>query len=66
MPTTTIDAPIAAVTVYTDRARVTRRGRVHLAAGEQTVALTTLPTTLDEDWCGPEAGGRTSASSASK
>jgi uncharacterized protein (TIGR02231 family) len=56
MPTTTIDAPIAAVTVYTDRARVTRRGRVHLAAGEQTVALTTLPTTLDED--SVRAGGR--------
>ena len=56
MPTTTIEAPIKAVTVYTDRARVTRRGTVHLAAGEQTLALTTLPTTLDED--SVRAGGR--------
>ena len=56
MPTTNIEAPIVAVTVYADRARVTRRGTVHLAPGEQTVALTTLPTTLDED--SVRAGGR--------
>jgi uncharacterized protein (TIGR02231 family) len=45
-----------AVTVYTDRARVTRRGTVHLAAGTHTIALTPLPTTLDED--SVRAGGR--------
>src|SRR4051794_11288313 len=53
---TTIDAPIVAVTVYTDRARVTRRGTVHLAAGEQTVTLGSLPTTLEDN--SVRAGGR--------
>lgn len=53
---TTIDAPIVAVTVYTDRARVTRRGRVHLAPGEHTLALISLPTTLEED--SVRAGGK--------
>src|SRR5437870_2686596 len=53
---TTIDAPITAVTVYTDRARVTRRGTVHLAAGEHTLTLGGLPTTLEDN--SVRAGGR--------
>lgn len=46
---TTLNAAIVAVTVYTDRARVTRRGVVHLAQGEQTLTLSDLPTTVIED-----------------
>jgi hypothetical protein len=42
----TIEAPIEAVTVYTDRALVTRRGRVTLEAGEQQVVLPNLPLRL--------------------
>jgi hypothetical protein len=42
----TIEAPIEAVTVYTDRTLVTRRGRVTLEAGEQQVILTHLPLRL--------------------
>jgi uncharacterized protein (TIGR02231 family) len=44
-----IEAPIAEVTVYTDRARVTRRGSVHLASGEHTLTLDGLPTTIQDD-----------------
>ena len=44
-----ITAPIVEVTVYTDRARITRRGSVHLAAGEQTLTLEGLPTTVQDD-----------------
>jgi uncharacterized protein (TIGR02231 family) len=44
-----VDAPIVAVTVYPDRARVTRRGRVVLPAGDQTVLVEPLPLRLDED-----------------
>ena len=44
-----LEAPIAAVTVYTDRARVTRRGTVHLAPGEHTLTVAGLPPTLDPD-----------------
>jgi uncharacterized protein (TIGR02231 family) len=53
---TTLDAPIADVTVYTDRARVTRRGTIKLAAGEHTLAIADLPTTIDPD--SVRAGGR--------
>lgn len=42
----TMDAPIEAVTVYPDRALVTRRGRVTLEAGEQQVMLPNLPLRL--------------------
>ncbi len=38
-----VDAPIAQVTVYSDRARIERRARVALAAGAQTVQLPDLP-----------------------
>ena len=46
---TTIDAAIVAVTVFTDRARVTRRGTARLAPGEHFLAIEGLPTTLEAD-----------------
>jgi uncharacterized protein (TIGR02231 family) len=46
---TTFDAAIADVTVYTDRARITRRGTIQLAPGEHTLAIADLPTTIDPD-----------------
>jgi uncharacterized protein (TIGR02231 family) len=53
---TTINAPIVAVTVFTDRARVTRRGTARLTPGEHSLTLEGLPTTLDAD--SVRAGGR--------
>jgi uncharacterized protein (TIGR02231 family) len=53
---TTINAPIATVAVYVDRARVTRRGAIHLAPGEHTLTIEGLPTTLESD--SVRAGGR--------
>lgn len=44
-----VDAPIVAVTVYPDRARVTRRGRVVVPAGDQTVYVEPLPLLLQDD-----------------
>ncbi|MFB9543917.1 DUF4139 domain-containing protein [Micromonospora sagamiensis] len=44
-----VDAPIAAVTVYADRARVTRRGTVPLAAGEHRLRIGPLPLGLRRD-----------------
>jgi uncharacterized protein (TIGR02231 family) len=44
-----VDAPIAGVTVYPDRARVTRRGKITLPAGDQTVYVEPLPLALQED-----------------
>ncbi|GAA0583134.1 DUF4139 domain-containing protein [Kribbella sandramycini] len=44
-----VDAPIVAVVVYPDRARVTRRGRITLPAGDRTVYVDSLPLTLEED-----------------
>jgi uncharacterized protein (TIGR02231 family) len=44
-----LEAPITAVTVYPDRARVTRRGRLRLAPGEHRVILQPLPLTLLPD-----------------
>jgi uncharacterized protein (TIGR02231 family) len=44
-----LGAPIVAVTVYRDSARVTRRGRVRLAAGDHTVAVEPLPLYLRPD-----------------
>jgi uncharacterized protein (TIGR02231 family) len=46
---TTIDAAIVAVTVFTDRARVTRRGTARLSPGEHSLAIEGLPTTLEAD-----------------
>ncbi|GAB2941948.1 DUF4139 domain-containing protein [Micromonospora polyrhachis] len=44
-----IDAPIVAVTVYPDRARVTRRGTVALPAGQHRVRIGPLPLDLHRD-----------------
>lgn len=44
-----LDAPIVAVVVYPDRARVTRRGRITAPAGDQTVYVESLPLALQED-----------------
>ncbi|MEU4605536.1 DUF4139 domain-containing protein [Kribbella sp. NPDC023972] len=44
-----VDAPITTVTVYPDRARVTRRGRITVPAGDQTVYVEPLPLALEED-----------------
>ncbi len=46
MPDISMEARIVEVTVYTDRARVTRRGAVRLQAGEQRVSVENLPATL--------------------
>ncbi|MEJ3747386.1 mucoidy inhibitor MuiA family protein [Actinomycetes bacterium KLBMP 9797] len=44
-----LDAPIVAVTVYPDRARVTRRGKVPLEAGTAEVHIGPLPVGLHRD-----------------
>ncbi|MEV4760805.1 DUF4139 domain-containing protein [Micromonospora sp. NPDC049559] len=44
-----IDAPIVAVTVYPDSARVTRRATVELAAGTHRLRFDSLPLTLRRD-----------------
>ncbi|HWD81217.1 MAG TPA: mucoidy inhibitor MuiA family protein [Kribbella sp.] len=44
-----VDAPIVAVTVYPDRARVTRRGRITVPAGDRTVYVEPLSMLLDDD-----------------
>jgi len=46
---TAVDTNISEVTVYTDRARVTRRGTRHLAAGEQTLSIENVPTSMQVD-----------------
>ncbi|HEV8561661.1 MAG TPA: DUF4139 domain-containing protein [Actinophytocola sp.] len=47
--TTSVDAPIVAVTVYPGQARITRRQVVELAAGEQRVQVGGLPLSLRAD-----------------
>src|SRR5262245_55789805 len=42
-----LETKITGVTVYPDRARVTRRGTATLEAGEQTLMVTNLPQTMD-------------------
>ncbi|MGI5238385.1 mucoidy inhibitor MuiA family protein [Dactylosporangium sp. CA-139066] len=44
-----LDAPIVAVTVYPAQARVTRRVRTTLEAGDRTVEVGPLPMNLDDD-----------------
>jgi uncharacterized protein (TIGR02231 family) len=46
---TCIDTRITAVTVYTDRALVTRRGLIHLTGEERELLLTQLPITLNSE-----------------
>ncbi|MEG3955767.1 mucoidy inhibitor MuiA family protein [Microcoleus sp. herbarium2] len=45
----TLDTRICEVTVYTDRALVTRRGTVTLTGNERELAIASLPTTLDTE-----------------
>lgn len=45
----TIETSISDVTVYVDRARVVRKGTIHLSPGEQTIAIERLPTSLLDD-----------------
>jgi uncharacterized protein (TIGR02231 family) len=45
----TLEAPIVAVTVFVNRARVIRRGKITLEAGEYTLILDTLPAALEAD-----------------
>ncbi|MER7335110.1 MULTISPECIES: DUF4139 domain-containing protein [unclassified Micromonospora] len=49
MNTVEIEAPVVGVTVYPDRARVTRRGSTRLAAGEHRVRVAPLPLGLRRD-----------------
>jgi uncharacterized protein (TIGR02231 family) len=44
-----VDAPIVAVTVYPDRARITRRGVVTVPGGDRTVYVEPLPLALEDD-----------------
>ncbi|GAA1585488.1 DUF4139 domain-containing protein [Kribbella hippodromi] len=44
-----VDAPIVAVVVYPGRARVTRRGRITVPSGDQTVYVEPLPLSLEAD-----------------
>ncbi|MGC4868557.1 mucoidy inhibitor MuiA family protein [Micromonospora sp. DT53] len=59
MEGTEIDAPIVGVTVYPDRARVTRRGSPRLTAGEHRVRIAPLPLGLRRDSI--RVGGRGAA-----
>ncbi|MFY1596198.1 DUF4139 domain-containing protein [Micromonospora sp. WMMD737] len=54
-----IEAPVVGVTVYPDRARVTRRGSTRLAAGEHRVRVAPLPMGLRRDSL--RVGGRGAA-----
>src|SRR5262245_43422776 len=47
--TTSVEAPIVAVTVYPGQARITRRRVVELTAGEQRVLVGGLPLSLRAD-----------------
>ncbi|WP_410791243.1 DUF4139 domain-containing protein [Kribbella sp. C-35] len=44
-----VEAPVVGVTVYPDRARVTRRGRIVVPGGDQVVYVEPLPLLLEED-----------------
>ncbi|MDQ6695412.1 MAG: mucoidy inhibitor MuiA family protein [Chloroflexota bacterium] len=49
MAITVVNASIQEVTVYVDRARVTRRGTAHISQGEHTLTFPNLPVTLQDD-----------------
>lgn len=51
-----LDAPMTAVTVYTDRARITRSASFTVMPGEQTLSISNLPMTLEAD--SVRVGGR--------
>ncbi|PTA48241.1 mucoidy inhibitor MuiA family protein [Micromonospora sp. RP3T] len=59
METAEIEAPVVGVTVYPDRARVTRRGSVRLPAGDHRVRVAPLPLGLRRD--SVRVGGRGAA-----
>ncbi|KXK64010.1 aspartate ammonia-lyase [Micromonospora rosaria] len=59
METAEIEAPIVGVTVYPDRARITRRGSARLAAGEHRVRIAPLALGLRRDSI--RVGGRGAA-----
>lgn len=46
---TELKAPIVAVTVFTSLARITRRGKITLEAGEHTLVVSQLPNTLQDE-----------------
>ena len=56
VPTDLFDAPIVGVTVYLDRARITRRATVRLPAGDHTIHIGPLPLGLQRD--SVRVGGR--------
>ena len=58
MTTEPLEAPIVAVTVYVDRARITRRGRTHLSAGEHTLVIANAPDTIDPESIRSSGRGR--------
>src|SRR5436190_24110476 len=47
-PMTDLDAPIKEVTVYSDRALITRQGIIQLEAGEHELRVNNLPQFLQE------------------
>lgn len=57
MDSVEIEAPVVAVTVYPDRARVTRRGSIRLPAGEHRVRIAPLPLRLRRDSLRVGGGG---------
>lgn len=46
---TTADSKITAVSIYTDRAEVTRSFRIHLKTGQNHVKISRLPNVLQDD-----------------
>src|SRR5262245_45581702 len=54
-----LDSSIVAVTVYMNRARITRRGTVTLPPGDHDLTLVNLPMSLEDD--SVRASGRSSA-----
>src|SRR5688572_4510045 len=44
-----LEATITTVTVYTQRARITRRGSIRLEPGEHTLIIDNLPDTLEDE-----------------
>ncbi|MGB3509113.1 MAG: mucoidy inhibitor MuiA family protein [Microcoleaceae cyanobacterium] len=44
-----VNTEISQVTVYTDRARITRRGNLEVSGNEQELVITELPVTLEAD-----------------
>ena len=55
-----IDTQITAVTVYTDRALVTRQGIINLTGTERELIITSLPTTIDAESVRVSGKGRVS------